>query len=59
MLNFTGHTLQNNDENMANEKALQLSNIDGSSDGATPNRYSIEKDLTRNCMITVDMWMWI
>jgi len=28
---------------MANEKALQLSNIDGSSDGATPNRYSIAK----------------
>jgi hypothetical protein len=31
---------KNNDENMANEKALKLSNIGGSSDGATPNQYS-------------------
>ena len=34
---------KNIDENRENEKTLQLSNIDGSSDDATPNRYSLEK----------------
>ena len=34
---------KNNDGNMAYEKPLELSNIDGSSDGATPNEYSIAK----------------
>ena len=34
---------KNNDRNMAYEKPLELSNIDGSSDGATPNEYSIAK----------------
>ena len=34
---------KNNDENMANEKTLQLSNKDGSSDRATPNQYSLAK----------------
>jgi hypothetical protein len=34
---------KNIDENRENEKTLQLSNIDGSSDDATPNRYSLAK----------------
>jgi hypothetical protein len=34
---------KNNDEHMANEKTLEFSNIDGSSEGATPNQYSIEE----------------
>jgi hypothetical protein len=34
---------KNNYENRENEQRLQLSNIDGSSDGATPNRYSPAK----------------
>ena len=34
---------KNIDENSENEKTLQLSNIDGSSDDATPNRYSLAK----------------
>jgi uncharacterized membrane protein YgaE (UPF0421/DUF939 family) len=37
---------KNIDENRESEKTLQLSNIDGSSDDATPNRYSLAKDLT-------------
>jgi uncharacterized membrane protein YgaE (UPF0421/DUF939 family) len=37
---------ENIDENRESEKTLQLSNIDGSSDDATPNRYSLAKDLT-------------
>jgi hypothetical protein len=36
---------KNNDGNMAYEKPLELSNIDGSSDGATPNEYSIAKGI--------------
>jgi len=36
---------KNNDENKSYEKPLQLSNIDGSSDGTTPNQYSIEEGL--------------
>jgi len=36
---------KNNDENKAYEKALQLSNIDGSSGGATPNQYSRAEEL--------------
>jgi hypothetical protein len=32
---------KNNDEHMANEKTFF--NIDGSSEGATPNQYSIEE----------------
>jgi hypothetical protein len=34
---------KNIDENRENEKTLQLSNIDGSSDDVTPNRYSLAK----------------
>jgi hypothetical protein len=36
---------KNNDENMANENRLELSNIGGSSDGATPNQYSRVEEL--------------
>ena len=36
---------KNNDESMANEKTLELSNIGGSSDGATPNQYSRVEEL--------------
>ena len=36
---------KNNDENMANEKALELSNIDCSSEGATLNQYSRVEEL--------------
>ena len=36
---------KNNDENKVYEKPLQLSNIDGSSDGTTPNQYSLEEGL--------------
>ena len=46
----------NNAENLAYEKPLEFSSIDGSSDGATPNQYSITKGFDE---IAVDMWMWI
>ena len=36
---------KNNDENKAYGNPLQLSNIDGSSDGITPNQYSLEEGL--------------
>ena len=36
---------KNNDESMANEKTLELSNIGGSSDGATLNQYSRVEEL--------------
>ena len=36
---------KNNDENKEREKTLQLSNIDCSSGGSTPNQYSTEDEL--------------
>jgi hypothetical protein len=36
---------KNNDGNKEREKTLQLSNIDGSSGGSTPNQYSREEEL--------------
>jgi hypothetical protein len=49
---------KNNDGNMAYKKPLELSNIDGSSDAAPPNEYSIAKgfdEIPHNSTGYVDM----
>ena len=49
---------KNNDGNMEYEKPLELSNIDGSSDAAPPNEYSIAKgfdEIPHNSTGYVDM----